>query len=194
MHGILRELQALVELVPALRKLVAVAPRLSFRRSRNLKDILVRTKLQPLEKGSEECFGVERPDARFVNLLKGDLFCGNAEKRSFHITYSFDCNPQGISYLITCKRCGKHVGNTTTPFRLRSNNHKISLKRYEKGERGICAEHLYAYIFEDEHIGLGDLSVQIIDVTDVRDPTVKEGFWIQKLKCYAPLGLNLMAV
>ena len=86
------------------------------------------------------------------------------------------------------------MGSTTTPFTLRSNNHKSSLRRYERRQRGICGKHLYAYFFEDEHIGLGDVSVKIIDVTDVRDPTVREGFWIEKLKCYAPLGLNVMEV
>ena len=60
--------------------------------------------------------------------------------------------------------------------------------------RGICGEHLYAHFFEDEHIGLGDVSVKIIDVTDVRDPAVREGFWIEKLKCDAPLELNVMEV
>ena len=89
------------------------------------------------------------------------------------------------------KRC---LGSTTTPFRLRFNNHKSSLRRYKRGQRGICGEHLYAHFFGDGHIGLGDVSVQIIDVTDVRDPTVREGFWIQKLKCYVHLGLNLMEV
>ena len=120
---------------------------------------------------------------------------GNVEKRSFHINHSFDCDSQGVVYLTTCKKCGKeYVGSTTTRLRLRFNNHKSSLRRYEWGQRGIWGEHLYAHVFEDGHIGLGDGSVQIIDVTDVRDPTVREGFWIQKLKCYVPLELNLMEV
>ena len=55
-------------------------------------------------------------------------------------------------------------------------------------------EHLYAHFLEDEHIGLEDLSVKIIDVTNVSDQTAREGFWIEKLKCYAPLGLNVMEV
>ena len=66
--------------------------------------------------------------------------------------------------------------------------------RYERGQRGICGEHLYARFLEDRHIDLEDLSVKIIDVTDVRDPTARESFWIEKLKCYAPLGLNVMEV
>ena len=64
-----------------------------------------------------------------------------------------------------------------------------------KGKKsGICREHMYAHFFEDEHIGLGDVSFKVIDVTDVRDPTARERFWIQKLKCHASLGLNVMEI
>ena len=63
-----------------------------------------------------------------------------------------------------------------TPFRLRFNNNKSSLRRYESGQRGIRGERLYAHYFDDEHIGLGDVSDKIIDVTDIIDPTVREGF------------------
>ena len=48
------------------------------------------------------------------------------------------------------------------------------MRRYERGQRGTCGEHLY--------------------VTDIRDPTVMESFWIDKLKCYAPPGLNVREV
>ena len=34
--------------------------------------------------------------------------------------------------------------------------------------------------------------MQTIDVTDVRDPTYREALWIEKLKCYTPLGLNAL--
>ena len=33
--------------------------------------------------------------------------------------------------------------------------------------------------------------VQIIDVADARGPTCREAFWIEKLKYYLPLGLNV---
>ena len=55
-HSILRELQTLVDLVPVLKKLLPVTPRLSFRRAKNLKDILVRAKMQPIEEGFNGMF------------------------------------------------------------------------------------------------------------------------------------------
>ena len=66
-----------------------------------------------------------------------------------------------------------------------------NVKAWE-GQRGICGEHLYAHFWEDDHGGLNDVMVQIIDITDARDPTYREAFRIEKLKCYTPLGLNLV--
>ena len=56
MYRTLLELQALVELVPALKKLLLVVPIISFRRSKNLKDVLLRVKLQPLGEEVRETF------------------------------------------------------------------------------------------------------------------------------------------
>ena len=44
------------------------------------------------------------------------------------------------------------------------------------------------------HNGLEGIFVQIIDITDVSEPTRREAYWIEKLKCYAPLGLNVMEI
>jgi hypothetical protein len=41
------------------------------------------------------------------------------------------------------------------------------------------------------HLGLSDFLVQVIDVTDVNNPTERESFWIEKLNSYVPRGLNL---
>ena len=38
--------------------------------------------------------------------------------------------------------------------------------------------------FSDGHSGLTDISTQVIDYTDTRDPTVGEGFWVYKLNCF----------
>ena len=74
--------------------------------------------------------------------------------------------------------------------RKRFNNHKSSINRYTKGQRGIPGEHLYAHFFQSDHNGMKDLSVMIIDKTDVKDPTRREGFWAYKLNSFIPLGLN----
>ena len=53
--------------------------------------------------------------------------------RSFRINHRFDCDSEGVVYLISCKSCGlQYVGNTITAFRLRFNNHNSSLNLVNK--------------------------------------------------------------
>jgi hypothetical protein len=50
---------------------------------------------------------------------------------------------------------------------------------------------LYEHFFGEGHSGLSDVRVQIIDSTDVIKPTEREIYWIEKINCYCPLGLNM---
>ena len=63
------------------------------------------------------------------------------------------------------------------------------MNRYSKGQRGICGEHLHVHFFEEGHLGSEDLEVQIIDVTDKRDPMKRESFWVEKINSFVPSGL-----
>ena len=108
--------------------------------------------------------------------------------------YIFDCNSSGVVYLITCKKCLKqYVGCTTTSFKARFNNHKSSLRMFGNKNRGIGGEHLYAHFFSEGHYGIDEVQVQIIDVTDVARPTVRESYWIDKLVLLRWVLLFLMA-
>ena len=84
--------------------------------------------------------------------------------------------------------------NTITPFSLRFNNHKSALNRYGRGQRNICRQQLYAHFWGEGHSGLSDFLVQVIDVTDVNNPTERESFWIEKLNSYVPRGLKYVNV
>ena len=58
--------------------------------------------------------------------------------------------------------------------------------------RGIGGEHLYTNFLSEGHYGIDEVQVQIIDVTDVARPTVRESYWIDKLNCLAALSLNVL--
>ena len=69
----------------------------------------------------------------------------------------------------------QYVGSTVTAFRKRFNNHKSSLIRYGKGQKEICGKHLYSCTFlYGRALGIKDFSVQVIEVTDVNNPTERE--------------------
>ena len=75
-----------------------------------------------------------------------------------YINFGFDCDSAEVIYLLNCKRCSKiYVGNTVTSFRKRFNNHKSSLKRFGKGQRGIAGRYLYADFYEEGHKGIEDI-------------------------------------
>ena len=68
------------------------------------------------------------------------------------------------------------MGSIITSFRIRFNNHKSSLNRFYKGERGIEGEHLFPRFCELEHHGLEEVQIKIIDKADRSNPTEREGF------------------
>ena len=51
-------------------------------------------------------------------------------------------------------------------------------------------EHLYAHFFSEGYDGLADLSINIIDRTDMHNPTDRGAFWIYKLGSFVLKGLN----
>ena len=58
------------------------------------------------------------------------------DKYTYWINYSFDCDSEGVIYVLRCISCSKiYVGSTITSYRKRFNNHKSLLRKYEKGGR-----------------------------------------------------------
>ena len=108
-------------------------PMVAYRRPHNLRDDLVKSKLKRYREESRGMRKCGKTCCQICKLVKeGDKFYD--EKQTYHINYSFDCNSKGVVYLIKCKKCLKlYVGSTITTFWTRFNNHKSSMKRYERG-------------------------------------------------------------
>ena len=65
-------------------------------------------------------------------------FHSNIDSREYRINYSFNCDSSGVVYLLEsplkCTVCGvQHVGSTCTPFRLRFNNYKACIRKFNSG-------------------------------------------------------------
>ena len=118
-----------------------------FRRTKNFNDLLVRARLRKKEEAVVGMFKCGKNRCKiFDNLTVGDKFKSNAEGRSFCINHRFDCDSEGVIYLINCNSCGlQYIGSTITSFRLRFNNHKSSLNRYGRGQTNAACQHLYAH-------------------------------------------------
>ena len=73
-----------------------------FRRTKNLKDHLVRAKLRREEEAVGGMFKCGKNRCKICAVTVGDKFKSNAEGRSFYINHCFDCDSEGVIYLISC--------------------------------------------------------------------------------------------
>ena len=90
-HRILRELQVFTDISPLLKRVLPEVPMVNFRRPTNLKDNLVRAKIQPLEEKVKEMFCCGKARCKVCHVVEtGPTFVGGVEKRSFHINHAFD--------------------------------------------------------------------------------------------------------
>ena len=189
----MRELVNILHALDDMRQTFTELPRVSFRRPKNLKDELVRSKVgnrRSNKGGMVKCGKIRCQICNFVE--EGENFTDSLGNRKYVSNYEFDCDSDMVVYLIKCKRYGRqYISNTINVFRIRLNNHMSSLNRYGRRQRNIPGEHLYSHFFEDGRKGLSDLVVKIIDKTDTRDPTARENFWVYKLNTFLPYGLNL---
>ena len=61
--------------------------------------------------------------------------------KKYWINYPFDCDSEGVTYVVRCISCSKiYVGSTITSFRKRFNKHKSSMRKYKQGGRNMTAE------------------------------------------------------
>ena len=92
-----------------MKNVFEVRPLISYRRPRNLKDELVRSRLKKGEggysKGMKRCGKTRCQICDFVD--EGNIF--GPSNHTYYINFTFDCDSEGIVYLIICKKCKKSM-------------------------------------------------------------------------------------
>jgi hypothetical protein len=162
-------------------------PVIAFRRPKNLKDMLVHSKIcvqtdSNLQNGMNRCNNRRCEICDLV--LTGNRFSSGVTGDSFYINKHFDCNSKNVVYLISCEVCAMQYVGTTNNFRLRVNNHRSRLRKI-KANDDILYKHFHSEGHSPDHF-----KIQIIDSNDPKDPTRREGFWQYRLQSLTPLGLN----
>ena len=125
-----------------------IKPLISFRRPRNLADNLVRSKIKDASNTHKD-EGMKKYGKSRCHICsyveEAEEFEYGNKKHWIH--YPFDCDSEGVIYVIRCISCSKiYVGSTITTFRKRFNNYKSSMMKYdlyedkgvEKWLRSIC--------------------------------------------------------
>ena len=103
-YNIVSRLQHMLDASEEHRKVFPNKRLVSFRRAKNLKDNLVRTKLAPLQqedqlKGCYQC-GKSRCQV-CEHMSEGDKFVCHVTGKEYRITSRFDCDSSGVVYLLS---------------------------------------------------------------------------------------------
>ena len=107
-------------------------PMAAFRRPRNLKDMVVRAKLDnPLPNGGFKTCS----DTRCLmckHSTDTDKFTSPVTGRTYKILGNMSCRTDNCVYLISCKACSKQYVGETGDLRWRMNNHRSTIKTKKK--------------------------------------------------------------
>lgn len=161
-------------------------PMAAFRRPRNLKDMVVRTRLEnPLPNG-----GFRTCSDRRCLLCKHssdtDSFKSPVTGRSYRILGNLSCQTNNCVYLISCKVCQKQYVGETGDLRRRINNHRSTIRTKKIHEP--VGEH-----FNLDGHGWEDMATVVIDHNPEWSDSQrrsKEKFWMHRLKSFRPDGIN----
>ena len=190
-------------------------PMVSFRRTKSLRDILVRAMVKIQSNEQNVCQGCNgRKDCEVCKILVNSSHFSNMDgSRTFDIRKgTLNCNTEKVVYLLSCNICKiQYVGKCLPKFRERYNNYKSKFRKYYKASRNgtlnkiklIPQAHLHKHF--TDHIGDKFIkngkedwsfwSFQIIDKSFNGEKLLeRENFWIYKLQTMCPNGLNVRDV
>jgi hypothetical protein len=114
---------------PRVSKIFPKPPRLVFKRNKNLRDFLVKARLGPPISQRQAQIGC-RPCGKLFckvckHMIRTNTVLSKDKTYSFQIKGDYHCQTQNVVYLLECSTCSsQYIGQTSTPFNLRFNNHK----------------------------------------------------------------------
>lgn len=145
----------------------------AFQRNRNLRDLLIRSKLRP-------------PNENFKPLKELRSARNPITRESYRLPPNKPLNTKNCVYVIKCKKCGKmYVGETGTTVRTRLHSHLHNIRTQKKKNTHLVAHFL-------RH-GTGSVVAMVLDHNpewSTPDRQKQERHWIRKLHTQFPMGLN----
>ena len=194
----------ILQLNDQLQKTFSEKPVISYRRNRNLKDIIgsniisnekvVRKKVS-LKQQQRYCSPC---NSRRNNLcckqdLKTNTFKSTSTNEEFKIYHELTCKSTYLIYLLECQlHKVQYIGKCETPFNIRLNNHRKDVKNPQSipaCKHFNSTDHIYerdAKFILIEQLKDQEVEKEIL----VRRLKIRGNFWINKLKTLHPNGLN----
>ena len=166
-------------------------PIIGFRRAKNLKDIIGRTKIpQVKNKGWRgPCEGL-RCEA-YKHIVPTRNVTSSTTKPTYEIRpENINFRSKNVVYLISCKTCLKQYTERLEEFKARFNNYRCAHHNYRKNMK-VKQESFQAHFADGVHSGEGDWEKRLIDQSDsTEDIRKRESFWQHELDTFQPNGLN----
>ena len=198
-HDIIKKHLTILQLNEQHKKVFSEAPRVTFRRAKNLKDNLVRASLPKSKQIFESgCCGKKRCQVG-DNLLTTSHFTDSEKKKNYEIRSGpLNCDTPNVVYQMQCKVCDiSYVGSAQQSFRVRFNNYKSAHRNFLKGKtENLSQLSFHQHFAGADHNGFfSDATFKLIDsAPDHTQVLKKEAFWMRKLDTYEPKGLNIREV
>ena len=181
-----------------MKRIYPCPPSVSYRQARNLKQILVRSRLRQLP--HQDCSDLEnKPPGCYRHshggrgrscllcprLKEGVNFTSSFTGLAYKIRHNLTCKSKYVVYLITCRKCNKqYTGKSINYIHTRHCGHRSEIEN-ESSELGM---HFAA-------CGLENLQLQVIDcVKEGEDMALLqlEGIWQNRLATFKANGnINL---
>ena len=181
---------------PSLRDFNEISVLKSFRRPKNLKDLLVRASVTMPMKNRVLRSCNNPTKCRYCPKLNktGTVRC-TVTNRTFSSLVKVCCKSSNLVYVITCKTCSKqYVGQTGRTIMERFQGHFGAIKREEKNT--LINDHFNRM----DHHGVQDFEIHVLDFIKVEAKSDEgkalrlksESRWINRLRSAFPDGLNYM--
>ena len=184
---------------PRMRKLFSndkVQIRTGFRRTKNLKDLLVPSSLPDIvqenctDSDNISCYRCHRQvcDACQNFLIPAKRIKSVVTRKSYKIRQSLSCRTDYVIYCAICTLCNRQCVGSCINFRSRLSNHKSHIKKNKRTCRLV--NH---FIDNSCSHTLADLKFVLIEQVATKTDTFlehREGYWQAQLWTYEPHGFN----
>lgn len=164
-------------------------PVIAYKNSKNLKQILIRSKLSSNSQGAFRGCGASRCNLCRNHAFDAQTFKSNTTNKSFKIKDNLTCSSTNIIYLITCNSCNvQYVGETGCTLRERFTNHKSNIKLKKQTPIAIHFNSASHSILDLNIIAIDKISDNNVNIESNRK--LKEKYWQNLLQTNFPKGLN----
>ena len=180
------------------RQIHSLGLQVGYRRPKNLRDMLVKSKLPSSGDTLTHYNGAppkcDNSRCRYCQKLNTDgHIVASVTGKKYRTRHNVSCNSNNLVYCISCTRCGKqYVGQTKNSLKQRFQGH-FYLKAHD-AEKTEVSRHFNG----NGHQGIKDVGIHILDfvhqnITKSSTIDIILGLkfdWIHRLHCLIPKGLN----